>query len=103
MTQDTHIVHTLTYLSIPLSLVQVLSGRGYEIDGYDDDFTRDDIINGDDDFIIRSLTEMADMPTRYQSHTLHCAADGDYGFTLRHFSIQPNAGGTVSRPHPLDP
>ena len=59
--------------------------------GYDGNEDGDDVMLDGDDVMFPSLMELSPTGnTRYQSHTLHCSADGEYGFTVRHFSIQPN-------------
>ena len=59
--------------------------------GYDGNEDGDDVMLDGDDVMFPSLMELSPTGnTRYQSHTLHCSADGEFGFTLRHFSIQPN-------------
>ena len=65
-----------------------LADAGFEgYGGYDGD----DVMLDGDDVMLPSLAELSlTGDTRYQSHTLHCSPDGEFGFTLRHFSIQPN-------------
>lgn len=85
---------------------QIMNGPHYDEDvldlnGYG--FAGDESLEGDD-VMLPSLADLS--PTtdsRYQSHTLHCDSNGEFGFTLRHFSIQPNAAGMVSGPQPLKP
>ena len=88
-------------LSLSLSLIQVLNGPSmFDGDPNDPDDLGDPSLDdyGDydgnedgDDVMFPSLMELSPTGnTKYQSHTLHCSADGEFGFTLRHFSIQPN-------------
>ena len=66
-------------------------------------FHGDDLLDNND-VLCRSLADLS--PTtdnKYQSHTLHCNGNGEFGFTIRHFSIQPNASaGAVSELEEID-
>lgn len=81
-----------------LPSLQVVNGPHYDdefdLNGYD--FPGDELLDRDD-VVLPSLADLSpSTDSRYQSHTLHCDSNGQFGFTLRHFSIQPNAG-MVSR------
>ena len=39
---------------------------------------------------VRSLADLSSSDTKYQTITISCNEQGQFGFTLRHFSIQPS-------------
>ena len=39
---------------------------------------------------VRSLADLSPSDTKYQTITISCNEQGQFGFTLRHFSIQPS-------------